>query len=60
VREVLHGRRFAGAGRAGPRRLSLPRTAALLVARGRDVRIHLLALAGAAPAPSGEPLEAEP
>jgi uncharacterized protein len=51
------GRLFVNPGSAGPRRFSLPRTAALLVARGRRVRVEFFDLAGATVIPFGEPLE---
>jgi putative phosphoesterase len=54
---LLHGTLFVNPGSAGPRRFSLPRTAAVLVARGRHVRIEIFDLAGPEPAPFGEPLE---
>jgi putative phosphoesterase len=56
---VVGGRLFVNPGSAGPRRFSLPRTAALLVARGRRVRVELVDLAGARPVPFGAPLEVE-
>ena len=54
---VVGGRLFVNPGSAGPRRFSLPRTAALLVARGRRVRVEFFDLAGARTAPWGEPIE---
>ena len=55
---VVEGRLFVNPGSAGPRRFSLPRTAGVLVARGRRVSIALFDLAAAGgPAPLGEPLE---
>jgi putative phosphoesterase len=55
---VLDGRLFVNPGSAGPRRFSLPRTAAVLVARGRRVSVELLDLAArGGPAPLGDPLE---
>jgi hypothetical protein len=56
---VVEGRLFVNPGSAGPRRFSLPRTAAVLVARGRRVSIALFDLASpGGPAPLGDPLEA--
>jgi uncharacterized protein len=55
---LLDGTLFVNPGSAGPRRFSLPRTAAILVLRGRHVRLEFVDLSGAAPAPFGEPLEA--
>jgi putative phosphoesterase len=49
---------FVNPGSAGPRRFSLPRTAAMLEVRGRTVRISFFDLAGDAPAPFGAPVEA--
>ena len=54
---LVDGRLFVNPGSAGPRRFSLPRTAALLVARGRWVRLDFVDLSGARPAPFGDPLE---
>ena len=55
---VVDGRLFVNPGSAGPRRFTLPRTAAVLVARGRRVSVELLDLAArGGPAPLGEPLE---
>ncbi len=56
---LLDGRLFVNPGSAGPRRFSLPRTAALLVASGRAVRVEFYDLAGDRPTPFGDPLEAE-
>lgn len=56
---VLAGTLFVNPGSAGPRRFSLPRTAAVLAARGRRVEVSFFDLAGARPAPFGAPLEAE-
>ncbi len=56
---VVEGRLFVNPGSAGPRRFSLPRTAAVLVARGRGVSLQLFDLAArGGPAPLGAPLEA--
>ncbi len=55
---VVDGRLYVNPGRAGPRRFSLPRTAAVLVARGRRVSLELFDLAAAGgPAPLGAPRE---
>jgi hypothetical protein len=55
---LVGGRLFVNPGSAGPRRVSLPRTAALLVVRGRRVSVEILDLAtGGRPTPLGEPLE---
>ena len=55
---VIEGRLFVNPGSAGPRRFSLPRTAAVLVARGRRVSIEIFDLAApGGPAPLGAPLE---
>jgi putative phosphoesterase len=55
---VVGGRLFVNPGSAGPRRFSLPRTAAVLVARGRRVTVELFDLAArGGPAPLGAPLE---
>ncbi len=56
---VLDGTLFVNPGSAGPRRFSLPRTAAVLTARGRRVAIAFFDLAGAGPTPLGELVEAE-
>jgi len=50
---------FVNPGSAGPRRFSLPRTAAVLAAQGRRVSLAFFDLAGPRPAPFGEPIEAE-
>ncbi len=49
---------FVNPGSAGPRRFSLPRTAAILEVRERAVRIAFFDLAADRPAPFGDPLEA--
>jgi hypothetical protein len=55
---VVEGRLFVNPGSAGPRRFSLPRTAAVLVARGRRVSVELLDLAApGGAAPLGAPFE---
>jgi len=52
-------RLFLNPGSAGPRRFSLPRTAARLEVAGRRVRVEWLDLASAPPAPWRDPLDAE-
>ncbi|WP_242339501.1 MULTISPECIES: metallophosphoesterase family protein [Anaeromyxobacter] len=49
---------FVNPGSAGPRRFSLPRTAALLEVHGRRVSVTFFDLAGDPPALLGEPVEA--
>jgi hypothetical protein len=56
---LLDGTLFVNPGSAGPRRFSLPRTAAVLVARGRRVAVAFLDLSGPRPAPFGEAVEAD-
>jgi putative phosphoesterase len=56
---VLSGTLFVNPGSAGPRRFSLPRTAAVLTARGRKVALAFFDLSGPRPGPWGEPLEAD-
>jgi putative phosphoesterase len=56
---VVEGRLVVNPGSCGPRRFSLPRTAALLVIRGRTARVTWHDLAGKALAPFGEAFEAE-
>jgi putative phosphoesterase len=51
------GTLFVNPGSAGPRRFSLPRTAAVLTARGRTVQVAFVDLAGDRPAPLGGPQE---
>lgn len=55
---LVDGRLFVNPGSAGPRRFSLPRTAALLEARGRHVTVRFFDLGGELPVPHGAPLEA--
>lgn len=50
---------FVNPGSAGPRRFSLPRTAAILEVRGRSVAVAFLELGADAPAPFGTPLAVE-
>jgi putative phosphoesterase len=50
---------FVNPGSAGPRRFSLPRTAAVLTVRGRKVRVEFFDLSRERAAPFGEPVEAE-
>jgi putative phosphoesterase len=55
---VVDGRLFVNPGSAGPRRFSLPRTAAVLTARGRRVCVQLFDVAApGGAAPLGAPLE---
>ena len=56
---MLEGTLFVNPGSAGPRRFSLPRTAAVLAVRGRKVSIAFFDLAGPRPAPFGDPVEAD-
>jgi putative phosphoesterase len=49
---------FVNPGSAGPRRFSLPRTAAVLEVRGRTARVVFFDLSGPSAAPFGEPVEA--
>ena len=55
---IVGDRLFVNPGSAGPRRFSLPRTAALLEVRGRRARVSFVDLGGPRPAPYGEPFEA--
>lgn len=56
---VIEGRLYVNPGSAGPRRFTLPRTAAVLTARGRHVSVQLFDLAApGGAAPLGAPLEA--
>jgi putative phosphoesterase len=50
---------FVNPGSAGPRRFSLPRTAAVLEVRRRKVRLRFVDLSGTPPAPLGADVEAE-
>jgi uncharacterized protein len=52
------GTLFVNPGSAGPRRFSLPRTAATLDVRGRVVRVTFFDLGGDTPTLLGEPVEA--
>ncbi len=56
---LVAGRLFVNPGSAGPRRFSLPRTAAVLAVRARAVRVDFFDLGGDAPVPFGAPAEAE-
>lgn len=56
---LLEGRLYVNPGSAGPRRFTLPRTAAILTILTRRVRVELFELSGKAPAPHGAPLEVE-
>jgi len=53
------GRLYVNPGSAGPRRFSLPRTAAILTVLGRRARVAFFELSGPRPEPHGRPLEAE-
>ncbi|HUL58426.1 MAG TPA: metallophosphoesterase family protein [Anaeromyxobacteraceae bacterium] len=53
---LLDGVLFVNPGSAGPRRFSLPRTAARLEVRGRLVRVEWFDLAHDRPMPFGEPV----
>jgi len=55
---VLAGTLYVNPGSAGPRRFSLPRTAAVLWTRGRTVEVAFYDLSGARPALHGEPVRA--
>jgi putative phosphoesterase len=55
---LVDGRLYVNPGSAGPRRFSLPRTAAVLELRRRRASVAFFDLAGDAPAPYGERLEA--
>ncbi len=56
---LLDGTLFVNPGSAGPRRFSLPRTAAVLAARSRKVEVAFFDLGGPRPQPFGERVEAE-
>jgi len=53
------GRLYVNPGSAGPRRFSLPRTAAILALRGRRVEVEFFDLSGPRAEPHGRPMEAE-
>jgi uncharacterized protein len=53
------GRLYVNPGSAGPRRFSLPRTAAILTLAGRRARVELFELSGRSPSPHGAALEVE-
>jgi putative phosphoesterase len=55
---VVEGRLFVNPGSAGPRRFSLPRSAALLEVVERKVMVRFFDLSGDETAPHGEPFEA--
>ena len=55
---VAGGRLFVNPGSAGPRRFSLPRTAAVAVVRGRRVEVRFSRLDPAGPRAHGEPFTA--
>jgi uncharacterized protein len=54
-----NGTLYVNPGSAGPRRFSLPRTAAVLSVRGRAVLLAFFDLAGDVVKPWGEPVEAQ-
>lgn len=56
---MVGGTLFVNPGSAGPRRFSLPRTAAVLAARGRSVEVAFFDLTGPRWQPFGERVEAE-
>jgi len=57
---VLHaGRLFVNPGSAGPRRFTLPRTAAILTVAGRHAHVAFFELSGERPAPHGQTFETE-
>jgi len=56
---VVEGRLVVNPGSCGPRRFSLPRTAAVMEVRGRSVRVAWHDLAGERLAPFGEAFELE-
>jgi len=57
---ALHaGRLYVNPGSAGPRRFSLPRTAAILGVAGRRVQVDFYDLSGPRAAPHGPSVEAE-
>ncbi len=57
---ALHaGRLYVNPGSAGPRRFTLPRSAAILTVSGRRAQVAFFELSGANPEPHGAPLEAE-
>jgi putative phosphoesterase len=56
---VREGRLFVNPGSAGPRRFSLPRTAALLEVEGRRAQVVFFELAGAEPEQYGERVDVE-
>lgn len=56
---VHAGRLFVNPGSAGPRRFTLPRTAAILTVDGRRASVVFFDLSGERAAPHGQPFEAE-
>lgn len=52
------GRLFVNPGSAGPRRFTLPRTAAILTLDGRRAAVTFFELSGDRPLPHGDPFEA--
>jgi putative phosphoesterase len=55
---IVEGRLFVNPGSAGPRRFSLPRTAAVLEVRRRRAVVRFHDLSGARPTPFGAPFDA--
>jgi len=56
---VHAGRLFVNPGSAGPRRFTLPRTAAIMTVLGRRASVAFYELSGRRPEPHGAPFEAE-
>ncbi len=56
---VHAGRLYVNPGSAGPRRFTLPRTAAILTVTGRRAQVAFFELSGPRPEPHGSVLEAE-
>lgn len=56
---VLDGTLFVNPGSAGPRRFSLPRTAAVLAAHGRRVEVAFFEIGAGRPHPFGARVEAD-
>lgn len=56
---LLGGRLFVNPGSAGPRRFTLPRTAAILTVSGRRAHVAFFELSGESAVPHGAPFEAE-
>jgi putative phosphoesterase len=57
---VVHaGRLFVNPGSAGPRRFTLPRTAAIMTVTGRRAQVEFFELSGPRPTPHGATFEAD-